>query len=52
MGWQETDYLYFTVLVVPMKNLVQKFKINDTIYKVDFKDKSKYFYGIKGSTDP
>jgi hypothetical protein len=35
-----------------MKNLVQKFKINDTIYKLDFKDKSKYFYGIKGTTDP
>lgn len=52
MGWrEEEDYLYFMLLLVPVENLVQKFKLPKNSYSIDYPTGHKYFYGIKGSTD-
>lgn len=52
MGWREdVDYNLFTLMVVPMKGLIQKFKIQEKSYSVDEPEGFKYFYGLKGATD-
>jgi hypothetical protein len=51
MGWKSSDYLFYTILIMEDRNLVQKFKINNSIYSLDYKNNIKYFYGIKGSTE-
>lgn len=50
MGWHENiDYLWFKLVVVPNEMMVQKFKLNEKLYSLDFKPNLKYFYGIKGT---
>lgn len=38
-------------MVVPMQKLIQKFKVEDKMYSVDWPVGFKYFYGLKGATD-
>lgn len=52
MGWIDNEeYLYFTLMVVPIEKLIQKFKISEKSYSVDWPTGYKYFYGLKGSSD-
>lgn len=51
MGWNESeDYLIFTLMIVPITNLVQKFKVANTTFNQEYPANYRYFYGIKGST--
>ena len=52
MGWiNHRDYLLFTLVVLPAKDVVQKFVLFDEEFSVGNPPQKEYFYGLKGSTD-
>lgn len=50
MGWREDkDYLLYTLMIAPVQNLVQKFRLSNKRFSLDYPPGYQYFYGIKGS---
>lgn len=50
MGYREgEDYLLYTLVVVPYKYMIQKFKLLEKSFSIDYPKGFKYFYGLKGT---
>ena len=52
MGWlRKTDYLLFTIVIVPKEYVIQKFHLYEESFSAKNPPHRAYFYGIKGSSD-
>lgn len=52
MGWREgKDILLYTIVFAPIAGTLQKFKLPQKDYTVEYPKGNRYFYGIKGALD-